>query len=133
VTSAAPLERSTRGLLGPGIFVGLAVVVANALNAVFQIALARILDPAEYSLLVALVVITLIAAVPPLAFQAAVAREMAVALAEERPGEAGAALSSRGRSRSSPSAGSLIPCSTHSGAATRGRRSRPRERSRRPS
>jgi O-antigen/teichoic acid export membrane protein len=87
-----PLERSARALLGPGIFVGFAVVVANALNAVFQIALARILDPAEYSLLVALVVITLIAAVPPLAFQAAVAREVAVALAEERPGDAGAAL-----------------------------------------
>ena len=36
--------------------------------------------------------ITLIAAVPPLAFQAAVAREVAVALAEERPGVAGAAI-----------------------------------------
>jgi O-antigen/teichoic acid export membrane protein len=89
----APLpERPARGLLAPGIFVGVAVVVANGLNAVFQVALARILDPAEYSLLVALVVITLIAAVPPLAFQAAVAREVAVALAEERPGVAGAAI-----------------------------------------
>ena len=88
----APLERPARGLLAPGIFVGLAVVVANGLNAVFQVALARILDPAEYSLLVALVVITLIAAVPPLAFQAAVAREVAVALDDERAGVAGAAL-----------------------------------------
>ncbi len=87
-----PLERPARGLLGPGLFVGVAVVVANALNAVFQIALARILEPEEYSLLVALVVVTLIAAVPPLAFQASVAREVAVALAEERPGDAGAAL-----------------------------------------
>ena len=87
-----PVERPSRGLLGPGLFVGVAVVVANALNAVFQIALARILDPAEYSLLVALVVITLIAAVPPLAFQASVAREVAVALSEERPGVAGAAI-----------------------------------------
>ena len=92
VDSPAPAERLGRGLLGPGIFVGVAVVVANALNAAFQIALARILDPAEYSLLVALVVITLIAAVPPLAFQAAVAREVAVALDDERPGDAGAAL-----------------------------------------
>ena len=90
--AALPVERPTRGLLGPGLFVGVAVVVANALNAVFQIALARILDPEEYSLLVALVVITLIAAVPPLAFQASVAREVAVALAEERPGLAGAAI-----------------------------------------
>jgi O-antigen/teichoic acid export membrane protein len=90
--TAAPLERPTRGLIGPGLFVGVAVVVANVLNAVFQIALARILAPEEYSLLVALVVVTLIAAVPPLAFQASVAREVAVALAEDRPGEAGAAL-----------------------------------------
>jgi len=37
-------------------------------------------------------VITLIAAVPPLAFQASVAREVAVALSEERPGVAGAAI-----------------------------------------
>jgi O-antigen/teichoic acid export membrane protein len=92
VETVVPVERASRGLLGPGLFVGVAVVVANALNAVFQIALARILDPAEYSLLVALVVITLIAAVPPLAFQASVAREVAVALSEERPGVAGAAI-----------------------------------------
>ncbi len=90
--TVVPTERPARGLLGPGLFVGVAVVVANALNAVFQIALARILDPEEYSLLVALVVITLIAAVPPLAFQASVAREVAVALSEERPGVAGAAI-----------------------------------------
>jgi O-antigen/teichoic acid export membrane protein len=92
VETVAPLEQPARGLLGPGLFVGVAVVVANALNAVFQIALARILEPEEYSLLVALVVVTLIAAVPPLAFQASVAREVAVALAEERPDDAGAAL-----------------------------------------
>src|SRR5712691_8660580 len=73
-------EPTARALLGPGLFVGGAVVAANGLNAVFQVALARILDPAEYSLLVALIVVTLIAAVPPLAFQAAVAREVAVAL-----------------------------------------------------
>ena len=87
--TVVPVERPSRGLLGPGLFVGVAVVVANALNAVFQVALARILDPAEYSLLVALVVVTLIAAVPPLAFQASVAREVAVALAEERPRSCG--------------------------------------------
>jgi O-antigen/teichoic acid export membrane protein len=92
VETVAPFERPARGLLGPGLFVGVAVVVANALNAVFQIALARILEPEEYSLLVALVVVTLIAAVPPLAFQASVAREVAIALAQERPGDAGAAL-----------------------------------------
>jgi O-antigen/teichoic acid export membrane protein len=92
VEPVAPPERPARGLLAPGIFVGVAVVVANALNAVFQVALARILDPAEYSLLVALVVVTLIAAVPPLAFQAVVAREVAVALASGRRAEAGASI-----------------------------------------
>ncbi len=88
----APPPQTARALLAPGLFVGVAVVVANGLNAAFQIALARILDPAEYSLLVALVVVTLIAAVPPLAFQAVVAREVAVALEEGRRGDAGASL-----------------------------------------
>jgi O-antigen/teichoic acid export membrane protein len=92
VEPVAPPEPTARALLGPGLFVGIAVVVANGLNAVFQVALARILDPPEYSLFVALIVITLIAAVPPLAFQAAVAREVAVALDEGRPGDAGASL-----------------------------------------
>jgi O-antigen/teichoic acid export membrane protein len=79
-------------MFGPGLFVGAAVFVANGLNAVFQIALARVLSPAEYSILVALVVVTLIAAVPPLALQAAVAREVAVALDQGRRARAGAAL-----------------------------------------
>jgi O-antigen/teichoic acid export membrane protein len=81
-----------RALLGPGLFVGAAVVVANGLNAAFQVTLARILGPSEYSLLVALVVVTLIAAVPPLAFQASVAREVAVAFDEQRRAAAGAAV-----------------------------------------
>ena len=92
MTAAPEVPRASRSLLGPGLFVGVAVVAANGLNAVFQIALARILDPAEYSLLVALVVVTLIAAVPPLAFQAVVAREVAVALDEGRRDRAGASL-----------------------------------------
>ena len=70
----------------------MAVFAANGLNALFQIALARVLSPAEYSVLVALVVITLIAAVPPLAFQASVAREVALELDGGRRGRAGAAL-----------------------------------------
>jgi O-antigen/teichoic acid export membrane protein len=92
VEPAPPPQPTGRALLGPGLFVGGAVIAANGLNAVFQIVLARILEPPEYSLLVALVVVTLIAAVPPLAFQAAVAREVAVALAEGRRSEAGASV-----------------------------------------
>jgi len=89
---APPPRLAARALLGPGLFVGGAVVAANGLNAAFQIVLARVLEPPEYSLLVALVVITLIAAVPPLAFQAAVAREVAVAIDGGRAAEAGAAI-----------------------------------------
>jgi O-antigen/teichoic acid export membrane protein len=88
----APPPGTARTLLGPGLFVGVAVIVANGLNAAFQIALARILSPSEWSLLLALVIVTLIAAVPPLAFQAAVAREVAVALAEGRRGDAGVSV-----------------------------------------
>ena len=79
-------------MLGSGLFVAVATVAANGLNAGFQVALARILSPAEYSLLLSLIVVTLIAAVPPLAFQASVAREVAVSLAEDRRDEAGAAI-----------------------------------------
>jgi len=82
----------SRALLGPGLFVGAATFTANGLNALFQVALARVLSPSQYSVLVALVVITLIAAVPPLAFQASVAREVALELEGARPGRAGAAL-----------------------------------------
>lgn len=85
-------SRPARGLFGSGLFVGVAVFTANGLNALFQIALARVLSPAEYSVLVALVVITLIAAVPPLAFQASVAREVALELDGGRRERAGAAL-----------------------------------------
>ena len=83
---------SARTLFGSGLFVGVATFAANGLNAIFQIALARVLSPGEYSILVALIVITLIAAVPPLAFQASVAREVALELDGGRRGRAGAAL-----------------------------------------
>ena len=91
-TSVRQPTTPSRALLGSGLFVGLATFAANGLNALFQIALARVLSPAEYSVLVALIVITLIAAVPPLAFQASVAREVALELDGGRRNRAGAAL-----------------------------------------
>jgi O-antigen/teichoic acid export membrane protein len=91
-TSVTRPPAPARTLFGSGLFVGVAVFTANALNALFQIALARVLSPAEYSVLVALIVITLIAAVPPLAFQASVAREVALELDGGRRVQAGAAL-----------------------------------------
>ncbi len=111
-----PLRPSARALLGPGLFVGAAVVAANGLNAAFQVVLARVLDPSEYSLLVALVVVTLIAAVPPLAFQAAVAREVAVALDAGRRAEAGTAIRDTIRGLVPWAAGVLVVGGVASGA-----------------
>src|SRR5262249_30831535 len=71
-----------RALVGAGLMLAVAVGLANGLNAVFQIALARILDPDEYSLLAALVAVILVGAVPPLAFQATTARRVARSLAD---------------------------------------------------
>jgi O-antigen/teichoic acid export membrane protein len=91
-TSVRQRTTASRALFGSGLFVGVATFAANGLNALFQIALARVLSPGQYSVLVALVVITLIAAVPPLAFQASVAREVALELDGGRRDRAGAAL-----------------------------------------
>jgi O-antigen/teichoic acid export membrane protein len=87
-----------RALIGSGVVLAVAVGTANGLNAVFQLAMARILDPAEFSLLAALFTVVLIAAVPPLAFQATVAREVATRLADGEPVEAGRTM--RGTLRS---------------------------------
>ena len=81
-----------RALIGSGLLLAVAVGLANALNAVFQFALARILDRDEYALLAALFAVVLIGAVPPLAFQATTAREVASSLAGGRSAEAGLLL-----------------------------------------
>jgi O-antigen/teichoic acid export membrane protein len=94
---AAP-SGGRRALIGSGLMVAVAIGVANGLNAVFQVALARILDRDEYALLAALVAVVLIGAVPPLAFQATTARRVARSLADGRREEAG--LYMRGMLRS---------------------------------
>src|SRR5262249_3688393 len=76
---AAERTRARRALIGSGLLLAVAVAAANALNAVFQLSLARILDRGEYSLLAALFAVVLIGAVPPLAFQATTARRVAPA------------------------------------------------------
>src|SRR5204863_9021670 len=70
------------------------VAVATALNAAFQFALARILEPAEYSLLAALFTVVLISQVPTLGLQASVAREIAARLADGDRQAAGRVLRS---------------------------------------
>ncbi|HST24654.1 MAG TPA: hypothetical protein VLJ76_01555 [Gaiellaceae bacterium] len=71
-----------RALIGSGLVLAGAVGLANGLNAVFQFALARILERGDYSLLAALFAVVLIGAVPPLAFQATTARNVASSLAD---------------------------------------------------
>ena len=95
--SLGVVPAASRALIGSGVAVGAAVAAANALNAIFQFALARILDPSEYSLLAALFTVVLIAAVPTIAFQASVAREVATGLAQGD--EQAAALALRGTLR----------------------------------
>ncbi len=97
LTAAVPEAR--RGLIGSGLVLAGAVGLANGLNAVFQIVLARILSRGEYSLLAALIAVVLVGAVPPLAFQATTARRVAQSLAAGRKDEAGAFL--RGTIRTS--------------------------------
>ena len=75
-----------------------AVGLANLLNAIFQFALARILEPDEYGLLAALFAVVFVGAIPPLAFQATTARAVAGSLADGKAGEAGSTL--RGTLRS---------------------------------
>jgi O-antigen/teichoic acid export membrane protein len=89
---------SPSALVGSGVLLAAAVAVANAMNAVFQLALARVLDPSEYSLLAALLAVVLVGAVPPLALQATTARAVARQLAQGQPMLAGALL--RGTLRS---------------------------------
>src|SRR4051794_17215485 len=81
-----------RSLIGSGLVIAVAVGAANALNVVFQVALARILHPAEYSLLAALFTVVLVAAVPTIAFQASIAREVAARFADGDRSGAGDAL-----------------------------------------
>jgi O-antigen/teichoic acid export membrane protein len=87
-----------RALVGSGLVLALAVGLANALNAVFQFGLARVLDRGEYSLLAALFAVVLIGAVPPLAFQATTARSVASSL--DAGNDTGAAVYLRGTLRS---------------------------------
>lgn len=76
----------------------IAVGVANLLNAIFQFSLARILEPDEYALLAALFAVVIVAAIPPLAFQATAAREVSARLA--RGDREGAGVFLKGMARS---------------------------------
>ena len=85
-------------LVRSGVLLTLAIGLANVLNAAFQFSLARILEPDEYALLAALFAVVIVAAIPPLAFQATAAREVSVRL--ERGDEHGAGVFLHGMARS---------------------------------
>ncbi|MDX6668350.1 MAG: hypothetical protein QOK04_1730 [Solirubrobacteraceae bacterium] len=78
------------GVVRSVIAFGLGFGVANVLHTLFHIVLARILKPAEYSLLASLLAVVLIFTVPIFALQATVAREIATRVADE--GEAAGGL-----------------------------------------
>jgi O-antigen/teichoic acid export membrane protein len=89
--AVVPLPPTDRreGLVRSGVIVAVAVAVSNLMNVVFQLVTARLLEPAEYSLLVTMLAIILIANVPILALQARVARDVAHAVSAGRIQEAG--------------------------------------------
>jgi O-antigen/teichoic acid export membrane protein len=78
--------------LRSGAVLGVAVGAANLLQVVFHVAMARMLKPAEYSLLASLLAVVMIFTVPTLALQAAVAREVAERMADEDAASAGLVL-----------------------------------------
>jgi O-antigen/teichoic acid export membrane protein len=85
-------------LVRSGVLLTVAVGVANVLNAALQFALARILEPDEYALVAALFAVVIVAAIPPLAFQATAAREVSARLARGDSHGAGVFLHGMGRS-----------------------------------
>lgn len=80
------------GLLRSGLLVTMAVVFANGLNAVFQFAMARILNPAEYSLLATMFVVVVMVTVPLSGLQTVMAREVASRISSGGLAAAGAAF-----------------------------------------
>ncbi len=90
--SLATSSPRSGGLLRSGLLVTTAVVLANVLNAVFQFVMARILDPAEYSLLATMFVVVLVVTVPLSGLQSVMAREVASRIPTQGLRGAGAAL-----------------------------------------
>jgi O-antigen/teichoic acid export membrane protein len=78
VSAVVPVEGPAgRSLARSGAIVAVAILVTNGVNAAFNIAMAHLLRPEQYSLLAALFAIVLIANVPSFAIQAGVARDVA--------------------------------------------------------
>jgi hypothetical protein len=65
------------GLLRSSAVLSVAVAATYVLNGLFNLVMARVLEPREYSLMAALFTVLLVGNVPTLALQAGVARGMA--------------------------------------------------------
>jgi O-antigen/teichoic acid export membrane protein len=78
-----------RNLLRSSAVVGVALGLAYGLNALLNLLLARLLGPTEYSLLAPLLVVVMVATVPAIGLQSAVAREVARHLDEGGAEQAG--------------------------------------------
>jgi O-antigen/teichoic acid export membrane protein len=91
-TQSRAARPGRRLLIRSSLLFGGAVAGANALTAVTQLVLARLLVPSEYSLVVTLFVVVTVAGVPLAALQATIARNVATALVGEGEPGAGAAL-----------------------------------------
>jgi O-antigen/teichoic acid export membrane protein len=90
---AAPAAPATAGtVLRAGIGYGFAIGVGTLLAALFQFATARVLDPADYSLLATLLVVIMVVGVPLSAIQASVAHDVATSRAAGGRAAAGRAL-----------------------------------------
>lgn len=85
------------GLVRGGIFLTIAVLTANLLNAVFQFVMARILDPDEYSLLATMFAVIVMVTVPLSGLQTVMARSVAARMPTGGLAAAGGALRKAGR------------------------------------
>ena len=92
-----PQGGGTPGFVRSGIWFGSAIAAATVLNAIFQVALARLTNPGKYSLLVTLFAAIFVLGVPALAVQTAAARDVATRLAEADEAGAAAVIRSIGR------------------------------------
>lgn len=88
---------AARRLVMSGVVVGGAIALANVLTAITQLALARILHPADFSLVVTLFVVIAVASVPLGALQATIARTVAAERSIDGPSGAGRALRASAR------------------------------------
>jgi O-antigen/teichoic acid export membrane protein len=89
---------SHKGLLRSGALVSAVALLTNGFNVIFHFATARFMGPAEYSLLTTMFAVFIVAAVPLIALQATLTRELSTLLQRDDAVGAGLVLRSAFRS-----------------------------------